>query len=179
MNYCQKIANICEKRIKENVIKTKINGKIESHNLYKTNEITIRKWFKRESKQEIHPELFPVELYKLNNDYIADKDFKDLHLEKFHPIKLKYIPLLIYDDLLECMLSNLTIFEENDDPKLNDPSFLVDNNIIVMRESDDYDLNKKRFTWLTTFDDVEIKPLIFTAKEKIKKWILEHPEKYY
>jgi hypothetical protein len=70
---------------------------------------------------------------------------------------LKYIPLLFYDDLLECMLQNLKTLE-NYEGKILDPSFLLENNIVKLFDNEIPSLEK--FTWLKEFNEIDIDQLM-------------------
>ena len=66
---------------------------------------------------------------------------------------------MFYDDLQECMLLNLQYLEENEKILLN-PSILIEENIITIIDSKDYDDNFKiKNTWWSDFNN--IKPDLF------------------
>jgi hypothetical protein len=74
----------------------------------------------------------------------------------------KYIPLLFYDDLQECMLLNLKYLEENEKTILN-PSTLIEKNVITLMDSKNYDDNfKEKHLWWNDFNN--IKPELFLNK---------------
>jgi hypothetical protein len=66
---------------------------------------------------------------------------------------MKYIPLLIYDDLLECMLQNLETLKDFEGDII-DPSFLFENNIIKV--FDDEIQEPEKYSWLKDFNQVNI-----------------------
>ena len=71
----------------------------------------------------------------------------------------KYIPLLFYDDLQECMLLNLKYLEENEKILLS-PSRLIENKIITIINSKNNTGNFKNVnTWWQDFNN--IKPNLF------------------
>ena len=78
------------------------------------------------------------------------------------PKELKYIPLLIYDDLLECMLQNLKKLDDGDHNIL-DPSFLLDNQIITVQKSKDLEKNKaQEYSWFNSFEEINFE-MIFQS----------------
>ena len=84
--YCQKIINLCNLRIKSNVVEIILNGKQTNKPLYK---------FKRE---KYFPEIIEFDV----NTEINKKRTTSC-----------CIPLLIYNDLLECFLSNQNELEKS------------------------------------------------------------------
>ncbi|MEJ2249154.1 MAG: hypothetical protein P8Y70_08505 [Candidatus Lokiarchaeota archaeon] len=177
MSYCKKITEICNSRIEENAIKIKYNQEIVKKEMYQLKIFREYKWFKKQIKEELHPELFNVTLYELPGQ-IKDPLNSNLDLSNARSIKLKYIPFLIYDDLLDCMSSNVKILEENDNTELIDPTFLLDNNVIIIKDKEAANKELRNYSWIQRFKDIEVEPIIFTIKEKIKREILENREKY-
>ncbi|GAG03542.1 unnamed protein product, partial [marine sediment metagenome] len=71
----------------------------------------------------------------------------------------KYIPLLFYDDLQECMLLNLKYLEENEKTLLS-PSRLIEDKIITIINSKNNTENFKNVNkWWQDFNN--IKPDVF------------------
>ncbi|MFX0029632.1 MAG: hypothetical protein ACFE8B_10510, partial [Candidatus Hermodarchaeota archaeon] len=130
--YCQLIAVVCEKRMEQNLIIIDIKGGQKNEKMYKIKEATYYKKLKRSRETEYHPELIDIEIYDLSKigfSKVTENRFDTMR--SMNTTIIKYIPLLFYDDLLECMLQNLKRIEENK-IELIDPSYLLDKNIIMI-----------------------------------------------
>jgi len=102
--------------------------------MYKKKDAVYYKKFKKISELQYHPELIDIEVI----NYSGEGWPKNLITKKEVKKKvMKYIPLLFYDDLQECMLLNLKDLEENEKPILN-PSILIEKNIINIINSEVY-----------------------------------------
>lgn len=162
-NYCQLIADVCEKRIEQNVILAEVKEKQENLKMYKIKEVTYYKKFKKQHQTQYHPELIDIEIYDL-----TQKGFLNFEGDRIKNMKemdtkvIKYIPLLIYDDLLECMLHNLKRLENGDNDIL-DPSLLFEKNIIITYQSKDFEkINKDKFTWWSSFENIDLDLIVRT-----------------
>jgi hypothetical protein len=168
IQYCQILEDICKKRIYHNKILTEINGEQSTVKMYKKKDATYYKKFKKVSELQYHPELIDIEII----NYSGEGWPKNLITKKEVERKeIKYIPLLLYDDLQECMLLNLKDLEENEKPILN-PSILIEKNIINIINSEDYNDNfKNKNIWWSEFNT--IKPDIYldemlSSRHKLK-----------
>jgi hypothetical protein len=124
--------------------------------MYKNKVLTYYKKLKKVKEQQSHPELIDIEIF----NYSSKNWPKDPTSKKgIAGTVKKYIPLLIYDDLQECMLLNLKYLEENKKTLLN-PSSLIENKIITIIESKNLDEDfKEKNMWWKDFNN--IKPDLF------------------
>ena len=156
IQYCQIIEDICKKRMEQNRILTEIDGEESIVKLYKEKNQTYYKKLKKVKEKQYHPELIDIEIFNYSSSNWPKDTTTKNGIEK--EVK-KYIPLLFYDDLQECMLLNLKYLEENEKILLN-PSILIEENIITIIDSKDYDDNFKiKNTWWSDFNN--IKPDLF------------------
>jgi len=156
IQYCQILEDICKKRMNQNKILTEVDGELSTVRLYKKRDATYYKKFKKVSEVQYHPELIDIEIINYSpNGWPADITIKNI-LERNEK---KYIPLLFYDDLQECMLLNLKYLEENEKTLLS-PSRLIEDKIITIINSKN---NTGNFTnvnkWWQDFNN--IKPDLF------------------
>jgi len=156
IQYCQILEDICKKRMEQNRILMEIDGEESNVKLYKKKVLIYYKKFKKVTEDQFHPELVDIEVF----NYSSNNWPKNTTIKKgIERTVKKYIPLLLYDDLQECMLLNLKFLEENEKPILN-PSILIEDNIITIIDSKDYtDDFKDKNTWLNDFNN--IKPDLF------------------
>jgi hypothetical protein len=160
LNYCKLIADICEKRLDQNNITIEINGKQEKVKMYKVKELKYYKKFKKTRETQYHPELIDIEIYDFSKIGFNAKDERDTVLNELHAKEIKYIPLLFYDDLLECMLQNAKTLEENS-KEILDPSLLLEKNVIITENPEVSDKDRKQtYSWWNSFDNIEISPII-------------------
>jgi len=156
IQYCQIIENVCKTRMEQNRILIEIEGKQATVKMYKIKNAKHYQKLKKISEIQYHPELIDIELFNYSSNgwpvdmaakTIIDRDVK------------KYIPLLFYDDLQECMLLNLKYLEENEKSLLN-PSSLIEDKVITIIDSENYNEDfKNKNTWLRDFNN--IKPDLF------------------
>ena len=159
IQYCQIIEDICKKRMEQNRILVEIDGEESTVKMYKEKYKTYYKKLKKVTEKQYHPELIDIEVFNYSiNNWPTDTTTKNGIERK----EKKYIPLLFYDDLQECMLLNLKSLEENEKPVLN-PSILIEENIITIIDSKNYndDLENKNMWW-NAFNN--IKPDLFLNK---------------
>lgn len=168
--YCQMISDICSRRLEQNNIPVEMRGEQKIGKLYKKKEVFYYKRLKKTRKIEYHPELVDIELFDLSEKGFTE-NFQDekVSMGKIKSKLLKYIPLLFYDDLLECMLQNLKRLENGDDNIL-DPSFLIDKNIIVLQESKDK-VNDiaKNFSWWDDFNKIDLASIILSIRTTLQE----------
>lgn len=156
-DYCKIVSDICDKRLKENSILIETTRKEVNVKLYKQK---IAKYYKKRKKVEelqYHPELVDIDVYNLSERGFENDIAKpSSNLGELKPKEIKYLPILFYDDLLECMLLNLKILEERDENIL-DPSFLIDQNIIILQESKEIEnINIQKYSWFSSFEEISL-----------------------
>lgn len=153
IEYCEIINKICKNRLLRNNILVEINKKQKNVKLFKEKTREYRK----KLKTEYHPELIDIEVFNLSeNGFSYEGNFKDTIDKNFNSYILKYIPLLFYDDLQECMLQNLKLLETNE-LELQSPSYLLNKNVILIQKSEglcEKELNK--YSWLSNLSDINI-----------------------
>ena len=156
IQYCQIIEDICKKRMEQNRILVEIEGEESVVKMYKEKDQTYYKKLKKVTEKQYHPELVDIEI----TNYSSSKWSKDSTTKNGIEKEVKkYIPLLFYDDLQECMLLNLHFLEENEKELLN-PSILIEEKIITIIDSKNYnDDFKNKNTWWNDFNN--IKPDLF------------------
>ena len=156
IQYCQILEDICKKRMVQNKILTEVDGELSTVRMYKKKDQSYYKKFKKVSEVQYHPELIDIETINFSqNGWPADITIKNI-LERDEK---KYIPLLFYDDLQECMLLNLKYLEENEKTLLS-PSRLIENKIITIINSKNNTGNFKNINnWWQDFNN--IKPDLF------------------
>ena len=174
-SYCKIVREICEKRINEKSILVETKYEEAVVDMYKQKVGRYRKKMKKFERIEYHPELVDIDVYDLfEKSFIYDVDNQALVLNDIKPKGIKYIPLLFYDDLLECMLQNLKILDKGDGNIL-DPSFLLDKNIITLQNSKEIEnIQNEEFSWFNTFEELNFESII----ESIKTTILEFYKNY-
>ncbi len=173
--YCKIIQEICEKRINENSILIETTRKETNVKMYKQKVVKYREKKKRVERVQYYPELVDIDVYDLTEKgFKYSIDNQAWVLNEIKPKEIKYIPLLFYDDLLECMLLNLKKLDEGDDNIL-DPSFLLDKNIISLQNSKELEnIKTEEFSWFNTFEKLNFESII----EEIKTTILEFYKNY-
>ena len=156
IQYCQIIEDVCKKRMEQNRILVEIDGEESNEKMYKEKDQTYYKKLKKVKEKQYHPELVDIEIINYSSSNWPKETTPKNEIEK--DIK-KYIPLLFYDDLQECMLLNLQCLEDNEKILLN-PSLLIEDNIITIIDSINYnDDFKNKNTWWNEFNN--IKPDLF------------------
>ena len=156
IQYCKIIEDICKKRMEQNRILVEIDGEESSVKMYKEKNQTYYKKLKKVKEKQYHPELVDIEII----NYFSSNWPKDTTTKNGIEREVKkYIPLLFYDDLQECMLLNLKYLEENEKTLLS-PSILIEKHIINLIGSDNFDDDfKSKNIWWSAFD--KIKPELF------------------
>jgi hypothetical protein len=104
--YCDKIIQYLNNRIETNSIEVQINGKVEQKLLFK------------KRKNKIYPEIIEF-------DVVHQNPIKD-------PVRqMVCIPLLVYDDFLECMLANRKNLDLPN-PQLNSLKLMKKNEMLLI-----------------------------------------------
>jgi len=160
-NYCNMVQDICEKRLKENSILIETKHKETSVRLYKQKILKYYKKRKKVEELQYHPELVDIDVYNLSErDFKKNIDEQNSMIDELKPIEIKYLPILFYDDMLECMLLNLKILDE-EDKEILDPSFLLEQNIIILKESKELeDIKTQNYSWLSTFEEINLEKIV-------------------
>ena len=171
-NYCELIADVCQKRMEQNSVLVEVRGKQENVKMYKTKEVTYYKKFKKTRETQHRPELTDIEVFKSFQEIFpnAEEDHVNRYKEGDSTV-LKYISLLFYDDLLECMLQNLKKLKENN-AELLDPSFLFERNIIFTRKSKDLEnISMQDYSWLNSFQNIDLNSIIKSILKTHKEYL--------
>ena len=152
IQYCQLIEDVCRKRMEQNLILVEMDGKQSNAKIYKEKDYNYYKKFKKVTELQVHPELIDIEV----RDYSENGwPSNIMNREEVIIMGKKYIPLLIYDDLQECMLQNLKRLEKNKDQILN-PASLIKKNIILIIDSKDFDDEFKiNNLWMNNFKEID------------------------
>jgi hypothetical protein len=170
--YCKSVQAICEKKIEENSILIETT-RLKTHvRLYVKKIAKYREKLKKVEQLQIHPDLINIDVYNLSEvGYANNLDMLNLLLEPLKPNLLKYIPLLFYDDLLECMLLNVKKLEDGDE-NLLDPLFLIDQKVIILQESKTLEkINLQEYSWFNSFDEIKFEPLIQSIKSTSDEYV--------
>ena len=152
IQYCQILEDICKKRMEQNRILVEMDGEESTVKMYKEKDQTYYKKFKKVTEKQYHPELVDIEIFNYSSSNWPKNPTTKNGLEREEK---KYIPLMFYDDLQECMLLNLQYLEENEKTLLN-PSILIEENIINIIDSKNYnDDFKITNTWWNDFNTIK------------------------
>jgi len=178
-DYCQIVADICRKRMEENSMFIEIKGKQENVNLYKIKDFTYYKKFKKVNETQYHPELIDIEFFDLTEiGFLKQEDDRTKLGNELKSKVLKYIPLLFYDDLLECMLQNLKSLEDGENEIL-DPSYLFEKNIVLLENPKELEVtNNQKYSWWNSFDDLDLETIIKTIESTLTEFLLTFKEKF-
>jgi len=154
IKYCELIRDICYKRIHEKHILVEVQDKEKLVDMYKMKEGRVqKKRFKFSKEKLLYPSFIDIEVINTRNiEYSQIYKDQDEVLKKNSKV-LKYIPLLFYDDLLECMLQNLESLKDFEG-EIIDPSFLLESNVIKLLDKETSNL--EQYTWLKEFDEINI-----------------------
>jgi hypothetical protein len=158
--YCELIRDMCYQRIQENNILVEIKDKEKFVALYKMKKGHTYEKFKREERKLLYPSFVDIELLDLK-----EIGFSHLEEEKNSNFMIKYksktkayIPLLLYDDLLECMLQNCDLLNEFEGEIL-DPSYLLKEKVILIFDKEDKKTFKE-YTWLKDFSEIDLDSIL-------------------
>jgi hypothetical protein len=171
--YCQLISDICRKRFDQNSVLIEVKGQQENVKMYKIKDHTYYKKFKKTQETKYHPELIDIEICDLSSiGFTSFKDDSKAAMKKAGTKVIKYIPLLFYDDLLECMIQNLKRIEENSDDII-DPSILLEKKVIITEKSKDLEGGvNESFQWMESYDSIEFNPIIQTIMKNYQEYLL-------
>ncbi len=149
--YCELIRDVCYQRIEEKHIFVELKGKEKFIDMYKMKDGNVyEKAFKKTKRELLYPTFVDIEVLNFEREGYSQFNSDNLNVK---PKELKYIPLLIYDDLLECMLQNLEILEEGES-EIIDPSYLLENNTIKLVDKEIPD--SESYIWLKDFEEIDI-----------------------
>jgi len=165
MEYCEIVNKICKEKMLKNKILIEIKDTQESVKLYREKTVKRREKLSIAEKVEYHPELIDIEIFDFSDTGFPKQ--KDINLNTYSGIVSKYIPLLLYDDLQECMLQNIALLERNEIKLLN-PSLLLENNVILLLSSEEIensDLNK--YMWLSDLNEVDIEGILNSITQSL------------
>jgi len=182
LEYCRIIQDVCEKRLKENSILIETKRQETNVKLYQQKIAKYREKMKRIEQTQYHPELVDIEVFDLSERGFYNNVNRNFSfLDDLKPKEIKYIPLLFYDDLLECMLQNLKKLDDGEEDIL-DPSFLLDHNIVILSDSKDLDkINPQEYSWFNSFEDINLEPIVDSMKniklEYYKSFQRDHTKK--
>lgn len=173
--YCQIIIDICNKRIDENSILVQVKGEQRNELLFKVKEVIVRQKRKKVKKTQYYPELIDIEIFNLKErGFPTNKNEQNILLNELRSKEKKYIPILFYDDLLECMLQNLAYLEENGENIL-DPSFLIDQNAISIQKPKDLEKSDtKIYSWWSNFEDIKLESIFEAIKTTYKEFFISY-----
>ncbi|TFG17593.1 MAG: hypothetical protein EU531_02910 [Promethearchaeota archaeon] len=161
IEYCEIVNNLCKEKMLKNKILVEIKDSQESVKLYREKKTKSREKLNIVKKMEYHPELIDIEVFNFSDiSFPNKKDFSNDIIKNYDSRVAKYIPLLLYDDLQECMIQNITLLEKNE-IELLCPSFLLENNVIILLSSEkieDNDLDK--YNWLSDLNEVNIEGVL-------------------
>ena len=155
IKYCELIRDICNKRIQEKYILVEVKQKEKLVDMYKMKEGKVFETrFKNVKRDLLYPEFVDIEV--LDFEKVEDSQINSKNM-KLKPKVIKYIPLLFYDDLLECMLQNLESLKDFEGNIL-DPSFLLEQKIIIISNVDGFPSDQ--YTWEKNFDEIDLDAIL-------------------
>jgi len=168
MEYCEIINDICKEKMLTNKIMVEIRRNRESVNLYQKKKVKHREKFKVVKKTEYHPEIIDIEVYNFHEtNFPKQEDFKDFISKNYDSAVIKYIPLLFYDDLQECVLQNMRILKTNEMELLN-PSILLENNVILLLDSEETgSIHLSKYNWLNNLGEVDIEIILNSITQSL------------
>ncbi|UCC18589.1 MAG: hypothetical protein JSV62_10830 [Promethearchaeota archaeon] len=170
IDYCKYIAETCKKRLEQNKIIIEVRGEQLNVNLYKRKDISYYTKFKKKEETQYLPELIDIEVYDLSEKGFTGNDDRSKIIGELKSKRIKYIPLLFYEDLLECMLQNLKNLENNSN-KILDPSLLLEKKAIILekpKEKDSEDLQK--YSWLQNFESINFESILDSIRTTYEKF---------
>lgn len=179
--YCQLVSDMCNKRIKDNLIFIERPNQEIEVSMYKEKVAKYYKKFKKIEEVQYYPELVNIDVFDLSESGFNTEIAKhNSIIDELIPNERKYIPLLFYDDLLECMLQNLKKLEDGEVDIL-DPSFILDKNVIILQKSEELEsLKIQKHSWFSTFDTINLESIvqsITTTNHQFFKSLAEHDKR--
>ena len=167
--YCELIRDVCEKRIQDKIIFVETAKKEKVVDLYKMKDGSVFDKLKKERPQLLYPSFVDIEVMNLESIGFTQLETVDYSIIKRILTMKKYIPLLFYDDLLECMLLNLKVLRDYEGDIL-DPSFLLDKNVITLYDSQDVkSADSSEYSWLKSFDNLDIESILNSIEPTFMK----------
>ncbi|MFW9867511.1 MAG: hypothetical protein ACFFEN_15560 [Candidatus Thorarchaeota archaeon] len=157
IDYTRIIIDLCRKRIDQNSIIIQVKGKQHNVQMFKVKDAKYYKKFKKIEETQYHPELIDIELCDLSEiGFPKLETDRSTFVQDLNTKEIKYIPILFYDDLLECMLQNAKSLKDNDG-ELLDPSILFDNEIVLTKKADQLEeLNIENYSWWDSFENIDL-----------------------
>ena len=160
ISYCELIRDICYKRIDTKKILVETKDKKKYVNLYKKKEAHVYKKFKRSREELLYPGVVDIEIFDTRKNGFKEIEIFQEEFSKLDSKILTYIPLLFYDDLLECMLQNLEKLVEGEVEILN-PSYLIDQEIIPLLEPNKFQSEEiSKYSWLKEFKEINLDSIL-------------------
>jgi len=161
IEYCEIVNNICKEKMLKNKILVEIKDSQESVKLYREKKTKSREKLNIIKKMEYHPELIDIEVFNFSDiSFPNKKDFSNDIIKNYNSRVAKYIPLLLYDDLQECMIQNIILLEKSE-TELLCPSFLLENNAIILLSSEKIEYNDlDKYNWLSDLNEVNIEGVL-------------------
>ena len=161
IEYCEIVNNICKEKMLKNKILVEIKDSQESVKLYREKKTKSREKLNIIKKMEYHPELIDIEVFNFSDiSFPNKKDFGNDIIKNYDSRVAKYIPLLLYDDLQECMIQNIILLEKSE-TELLCPSFLLENNAIILLSSEKIEYNDlDKYNWLSDLNEVNIEGVL-------------------
>ena len=160
ISYCELIRDICYKRIDTKKILVETKDKKKYVNLYKKKEAHVYKKFKRSREELLYPGVVDIEIFDTRKNGFKEIEIFQEEFSKLDSKILTYIPLLFYDDLLECMLQNLEKLVEGEVEILN-PSYLIDQEIILLLEPNKFQSEEiSKYSWLKEFKEINLDSIL-------------------
>jgi len=155
ITYCELIRDICNKRIDYQKILVETKGKEKFEQLYKRKERNTYRKLKKTRQKLLYPGFIDIEIVDTQKN-----GFKEIENSQADSKILKYLPLLFYDDLLECMLQNLKKLKESEVEILN-PSYLIDQEIILLLDTDKFQSKEiSKYSWLREFNEINLDSIL-------------------
>jgi len=153
--YCELIRDICNKRIDNEEIFVETKGKEKFVQLYKRKERNTYSKLKKTRQKLLYPGFIDIEIVDTQKN-----GFKEIENSQADSKILKYLPLLFYDDILECMLQNLKKLTESEVEILN-PSYLIDQEIILLLDTDKFQSKEiSKYSWLREFNEINLDSIL-------------------
>lgn len=160
ISYCELIRDICNKRIDSMEFLVETKGKKKTVNLYKIKERNVYNKLKKTRAEFLYPGFLDIEIVDTRmNGFKEIENIQSTSMKVDSKILL-YLPLLFYDDLLECMLQNLKKLEESDVEILN-PSYLIDKKVILLLENNKIQSTEiSKYSWLREFNEIDLDTIL-------------------
>ncbi len=153
VKYCEFIRDICNKRIDGKQILVEIKDKEKAVNMFKRKEGKVyQKRFKTKKVNLLYPTFVDIEVQNLEESGYSNFERNNYQYLKIKSKDIKYLPLLFYDDLLECMLQNLVRLKEFNGVIL-DSSLLLEKDVIKLFDNEISD--PILYSWFQDFNSID------------------------